>query len=90
MPALLGGKVNALVANKAGDMLATAIEGAGVREQMRGKVSACGMNWAAQTFPAGANPGSYVSDLLWDHAGALWASAGGLGLWKRGAAGEWS
>lgn len=73
VPALLGGKVNALVANTAGDTLATAIEGAGVRA---GTVSAGGMNWAAQTFPAGANPGPYVSDLVWDDAGALWASAG--------------
>jgi hypothetical protein len=87
VPALLGGKVEALVANAAGDTLATAIEGAGLYV---GTISAGGMNWTAQTFPSSANPGPYVTHLAWDAAGELWASAGGLGLWKRSAAGAWS
>jgi hypothetical protein len=53
VPALLGGKVEALVANSAGDTLAVAIEGAGVYV---GTISAAGMNWAAQTVPEPREP----------------------------------
>jgi hypothetical protein len=61
-----GGKLVALMANAAGGRLATSIEGSG-------PISAGGMNWAAQTFPSGANPGSHVTHLARGAAGELWA-----------------
>jgi hypothetical protein len=50
VPALLGGKVSALVANTAGDTLASAIDGAGVYV---GSVTPAGINWVLQAFPSG-------------------------------------